>query len=95
MHEPHSSGVRRITHFDRVEVVMVQAVTLNVICFSYLYQNIMCTVYTDRQKGLCASDTYSFATLSSSIPCYILRVSGIFYVPEDTSVTSGVFHGIP
>ena len=23
MHEPHSSGVRRITHFVRVEVVMV------------------------------------------------------------------------
>ena len=22
MHEPHSSGVGRITHFDRVEVVM-------------------------------------------------------------------------
>ena len=22
MHEPHSSGVRRITHFVRVEVVM-------------------------------------------------------------------------
>ena len=23
MHEPHSSGVRIITHFDRVEVVMI------------------------------------------------------------------------
>ena len=23
MHEPHSSGVRRITHFVRVEVVMI------------------------------------------------------------------------
>ena len=23
MHKPHSSGVRRITHFDRVEVVMI------------------------------------------------------------------------
>ena len=27
MHEPHSSGVRRITHFVRVEVVMISVFT--------------------------------------------------------------------
>ena len=31
MHEPHSSGVRIITHFDRIEVVMLQCLRIRLL----------------------------------------------------------------
>ena len=77
MHEPHSSGVRRITHFVRVEVVMRLSV-VGVGCFvlSYLF------VSDRRHRLLCIwSCTCKFWT-----PFAIFFWAGVFNSLRDDSV---------